>query len=268
MTPFEIVEWTSRDTHPPLYFWLLSYWRLLVGEGEFAVRFLSAIFGTLTVAALWDLGRLLWPSRRWLPLAGALLLAISRFNIWWSQEARMYMLGGLLVTLSLTFMVRLRWQPSAFALIGYLIVTWAALYTLYLLAFLLVIEGLYWLCSLADTKGWQKRGQLLLKWTVLQVIVLAAFAPWLLYALSRMSSWSVQVPFEISVYLELYASLLILGVSTNVNQYRGPVMAVMGLMSVGLLLGWRLEQGWGDTCPAKSEKTASRLAASCFKAKL
>ena len=50
----EIAEWTSSDVHPPLYFWILHYWRLLAGETEFGLRVLSVAVGVLTVAA-WDI---------------------------------------------------------------------------------------------------------------------------------------------------------------------------------------------------------------------
>jgi uncharacterized membrane protein len=229
-SPLEIARWTSADVHPPLYFWLLHGWRLLVGDSEFAVRFLSVGLGTLTVAALWSLGRALLPRSRWIPLVAALLVATSRFLVWWSQEARMYMLGGLLATLSLYFTVRLRWRPTRAALVGYLLTTIAALWTLYLLAFLLVVQGLYWLWTLRHYENWQERGRALLRWAALQITVLLAFAPWLLYALPRMRSWSVQTAFDPRLYLELYATLLALGTSTNIEQVRLPVLLVVALV--------------------------------------
>lgn len=152
---FEIARWTATDVHPPLYFWLLHIWRLLVGEGEFAVRWLSVAVGTLTVAALWQLGRTLASSR--VALLGALFLALSRFAIWWSQEARMYILGALLATLSLFLIVRLRHRPSWPLALAYVAVTAAGLWTLYLLAFLLVIEGLYWLAALPRNRSAWRR---------------------------------------------------------------------------------------------------------------
>lgn len=235
-SPLDIARWTSADVHPPLYFWLLHGWRLLVGDSEFAVRALSVGVGTLTVAAVWALGRALLLGSRWVPGVAALFVAASRFLVWWSQETRMYMLGGLLATLSLYFMVRLRWRPTRGAAVGYLLSTVAALWTLYLLAFLLVIQGLYWLWTLRSFSMGRERGRALLRWAALQAAVLLAFAPWLVYALPRMRSWSVQAPFEPGLYLELYATLLTLGISTSVERYRLLVLLVIGFLAVALVL--------------------------------
>src|SRR5438552_10273231 len=37
----------SADFHPPLHYALLHYWRLLAGEGEYALRYPSVAAGTL-----------------------------------------------------------------------------------------------------------------------------------------------------------------------------------------------------------------------------
>ncbi|MGB0384468.1 MAG: glycosyltransferase family 39 protein [Ardenticatenaceae bacterium] len=239
-----IAEITSTDVHPPLYFWLLHLLWPWIGEGEFAVRFLSAAAGTLMVVGLWYLGRLLLPQSRWVPLAAALLLATSRFGIWWSQEGRMYTVSGLFITLSLAFTVRLRWQPSRWVVVGYLLATVAALYTLYILAFVLVVEGLYWLWTLRYERSGQARLRELLKWAILQAAVLAAFAPWLYYTIPRMKSWSAQAAFDAKLYLELYATLLVLGIPTDIEQYRVPVLLVMGLMVVAFASIRKVSGSW------------------------
>ncbi len=239
-----IVEMTSMDTHPPFYFWLSHGMWLLMGESEFAVRFLSVAAGTLTVAVLWLLGRLLWPGSRWVPLVAALLLSTSRFAIWWSQEGRMYALSGLLITLSLLFTVQLRWQPTRKAALGYLLAMLAALHTLYLLAFALVVQGLYWLWTLIYEESWAARARLVAKWALLQVLVLAGFAPWLIYAMSRMNSWSAQEAFDASLYFSLYANLLVLGMPTDVEAYRLPALFVIGLLLFVMLL-WKVATPYG-----------------------
>lgn len=237
-----IAAWTSADVHPPLYFWLLHGWRGMVGESEFAIRWLSVAFGVLAVAVCYPLTRTLFRPQKShrLPLLalGAMgLLALSRFHIWWSQEARMYILGALLVALSLYFTVKLRERVVPRHSIGYLLVTIAALYTLYLLAFLLVIEGLYWLVTLPRSRAaWRS----LVIWGTLQGITLAAFAPWLLYALPRMQQWSVQVPFDGGQFARLYTTLLTLGISTHIETVAGWVLLWMGLVIVGVgVMGWR-----------------------------
>lgn len=239
----DIAAWTSADVHPPLYFWLLHFMRGAVGESEFAVRWLSVAFGTLAVAGTYTLTRTLLKKTELtkqillVPLVAMLLLALSRFHVWWSQEARMYVLGSLLVVLSLYFTVKLRQRLTIFAIVGYLLSTIAALYTLYLLAFLLVIEGLYWLATLPRSReAWRS----LVAWAMLQIGTLVVFAPWLWYAFPRMNQWSVQVPFDGGQFGRLYATLLTMGISTDIEQVAGLVLLLTGLIVAGVLVAWRI----------------------------
>jgi len=79
---------TARDVHPPLYLWMLHGWLRLTGESEFTVRYLSLLGGTLTVALTYVVARRLIGRRP--AMLAMLLIAVARFHIWWSQEARMY----------------------------------------------------------------------------------------------------------------------------------------------------------------------------------
>lgn len=36
----EIARWTAADVHPPLYFWMLHFWRWGSGDSEFGLRLL------------------------------------------------------------------------------------------------------------------------------------------------------------------------------------------------------------------------------------
>ncbi len=99
----------AADIHPPLYYWLLHGWIKLVGTNETGVRSLSALLGVGLVALIYALGRLL--TGRWAGLGAAFLAAVNPFQVYYSQEARMYML--LAVWGALAFYAALRW---AFAL--------------------------------------------------------------------------------------------------------------------------------------------------------
>ena len=82
---------------PPLYYLALAAWIGAFGSGDLAVRSLSAVFGVLGVAAFFLLGRSIFrDSRR--ALLGALFVAASPLNVYFSQEARAYMLANLLAT--------------------------------------------------------------------------------------------------------------------------------------------------------------------------
>lgn len=232
----DMVRWTSADVHPPLYFALMHFWRRLAGDSEFAVRFPSVVFGVLSVLVLWKLGRALLPKQPLVATLAALFLALSRFSVWWSQEARMYELAALLALLNLLFAARVRRRCAFWDVVGYLAVTIAAFWTLYLLAFLLVADGVYWLLGLPDLASGRERLRLFLAWAGLEIVAVAGVLPWLAYALPRMHHWSdadATTPIE---FVKLYASLLSLGISTNVNAVQIPALLIAGIAIIGCLI--------------------------------
>ncbi|MGC8780392.1 MAG: glycosyltransferase family 39 protein [Anaerolineae bacterium] len=96
----EMLAWIARiDQHPPLYYVLLHFWIRLVGDGPAAVRLLSALLSTLTIPAVFLLGRRLLGPRG--GLLAALILALSPFHVRFAQETRMYALLTLNATLAL-----------------------------------------------------------------------------------------------------------------------------------------------------------------------
>ena len=104
----------------PLYFLLLRPWLALAGTSEYGLRFLSVVCSTLAIVVCAALVRALlelelapgptpWPSPRpssrpgWLrslPVATALLLCLSPYAVWYSQDGKMYALYLLLALLS------------------------------------------------------------------------------------------------------------------------------------------------------------------------
>jgi len=171
---------TAGDIHPPLYYYLLHFWIRLAGSSEFSLAFLSLAFGVLLIPLLFYLGRRLYGVK--IGLLGTLLLALSPFNLWYSQEVRMYTLGASLGLLSLLFLLRLiksqgRLRKVCWA--GYILASALGLYTLYYFAFLLLAQNLmvigWWLARWA--KGKQRVS--LLPWVSSQIGVFLLYLPWL-----------------------------------------------------------------------------------------
>ena len=86
---------------PPLYLVLLWGWRKVFGDGEIAIRSMSALLGTATVPVAFAAGREL-ASRR-AGLFAAALTATSPLLIWYSQDVRTYALLVFLAALSFMF---------------------------------------------------------------------------------------------------------------------------------------------------------------------
>ena len=89
----QIAQDAAHDIHPPLYYWLLRLWTSVFGLSEFALRSLSAVLGTLLVLVIYGLGARLF--NRTTGLAAAFIAAIAPFQVYYSQEARMYILVAL-----------------------------------------------------------------------------------------------------------------------------------------------------------------------------
>lgn len=79
---------TSGDGFPPLYHLVAHWWLRLADAGS--LRYLSVVLGLLTIVAIRQLGRLSGGER--VGTLSALFLAISPLHIWFSQEARAYVL--------------------------------------------------------------------------------------------------------------------------------------------------------------------------------
>jgi len=87
-------EYVPGDFNPPLYYLLMHLWIKTFGSSEAVARMLSVILGTGCIWLIWkvakETGR--GESRR-LGIVAALLLATSPLHIYYSQEARMYILA-------------------------------------------------------------------------------------------------------------------------------------------------------------------------------
>jgi len=164
------------EYHPPLYHLLLGAWTRLAGAGEFAARYLSLICGVVTVALGARLTTLLLGRRT--GVLAALFLAVSPIEVWYSQEARMYALLGVLTLGSSLCLLRLVYGKGARGLwAAYALLNVAAMYSHYYGALVLVAQALWVLLHVARGRDWRfARG-----WAMAQVGLGLALLPWLPY---------------------------------------------------------------------------------------
>lgn len=93
-----------EGTHPPLYYTFLHHWIPLAGNWEVALRLPSAASSLAGIGLLYLLARMLFDRR--VALVAAALLAVSPLDVWYAQEARMYIFVtffGLLFALALVW---------------------------------------------------------------------------------------------------------------------------------------------------------------------
>src|SRR3954449_10868490 len=128
---------------PPFYFLLLDGWMRVFGDSEAAVRSLSAVIGTATIVVAFEIGRRLATAR-----AGLVLAALAAFNpllVWFSQEARPYMLLVLLSGLSFLYFARALAESPRGRLLGAWAVWSGLAFATHYFAGLLILPEALWL---------------------------------------------------------------------------------------------------------------------------
>ena len=180
MTLPQMVQAAAPDVHPPLYYFLLHYWMMVFGTSESAVRLLSVLFGVLAIPMIYVVGRQLFNKE--VGLVAALILALSSFNIYYSQETRMYSLMVLLALLSMYFFWRFLQQSNLVSSVGYVLSTTLLVYTHYYGWFVVIAQNIYVVTLLLLSKH---RAYRLRDWAVLQAIVVALFVPWMVVLVNQ-----------------------------------------------------------------------------------
>ncbi|MGH2374009.1 MAG: glycosyltransferase family 39 protein [bacterium] len=156
----------STDTHPPLYYIVLSFWVRWFGTSEAALRSMGAVLSTATVAGTWWLGRRLGGGQ--VGMVAGFLIAVAPFHIRAAQDARMYPLLGLLTLASWVALdTALRGRRTAWA--AYVLATVLMMYTHYFAVLNLLAQGIVVMRT-------APRGRL--SWLVSQLVILIVFLPW------------------------------------------------------------------------------------------
>jgi 4-amino-4-deoxy-L-arabinose transferase-like glycosyltransferase len=277
----DIAGATAHDIHPPFYYWLLHLWTRVFGTSEAGLRSLSATLGVLLVLSIAELGRRLYG--RATGLAVAFVAAVSPFQVYYSQEARMYILVALLATAGFLhfwwFIERedrllpapggttsgavesWSWLPYTAAP---LLVIWVlGLYTHY--AFPLVI-GVMTVLYVVWAAATRQRGlfwRRLARWGVLLAVALACYAPWLPVALQQVGHWptgGVSVPLRTA--LETTFAILAFGPASRSQAESWQIWSLVALAGIGMI-PWRLLLSpWFKKLRSQGGQSAGEMAGS------
>lgn len=171
-----------RAFHPPFYFIIAHYWYEL-GKSEFMLRFPSAVFGITAIPVVYLIARRLLGPRT--GAISAVIVALSPFHIWYSQEARMYTLQMLLVATSMLFFLRAWRSATRWDMPAYGLATVLGLFTQISTAILVAAQGLLVLGASA------RHPRRLAAWIATQAVVVLAFLPWGLHFMSQRGGGSI-----------------------------------------------------------------------------
>lgn len=117
----------NKHIHTPLFYVFLHFWMNLLGESDFIIRLLPAIFGILTIPVVYLCGKELKCEKT--ALTAAFFTAINSLLIYYSQEVRMYSLTALFSALIVLFLLRLNRSGSLFNISGLILANAGLLYT-------------------------------------------------------------------------------------------------------------------------------------------
>ncbi len=278
---------SSQSVHPPLFFcWMHDWLRWVQAiplSWVWKLRALPALLGVVAIAALYQLNRIaFFPAAG---LTGAMLMAVSPFAVYLSQEARHYTLPMLLVTLALvglyqvqTDLYQRQIRPGVW--LGWIIVNSLGFYVHYffLLAFaaqvatlLINILTFKSLPTLHPTPYTLHPRRALLAVTLATTAVCLAYLPWLPTFLSHISrpetDW--MKPFEpdwmdtIAPLYQLPMGWILMVIALPVENQPLWVAVVMVLLMVlftGWLL-WQLSNRFGQLWSTPETHLATRMLA-------
>lgn len=177
------------EPNPPLYYLLLHYWMEVFGQSEFVARYLSLVFGVVSVPIIFQLGRAM--NRSKVGALAALLLAINPFQVWHAQDVRNYTLWPTLSMAGLCFLLVALRDGRTRQWVGYTALTLLSVYAHYYDLFMLLFHNLFVLGFIVWR--WRQKRAFGLKlrrtaytWIATQAFLILAFGPWLLYGSSRL----------------------------------------------------------------------------------
>ncbi|MBV9311303.1 MAG: glycosyltransferase family 39 protein [Solirubrobacterales bacterium] len=172
------------ETTPPLYFSLIWFWAKVFGHGEVALRSFSELAGVALVPIAYVSGREL--VSRWVGVLTAAFVAVNPLMVWFSQEARAYMLLALLSALGFLWFTRAYREPSRRNIVWWTVLASLSLMTHFFAGFIVAPEAIWLL--------YRWRSRLVAGAIGVVVLVQLAMAPFALFDTTHGTQWIHAIP--------------------------------------------------------------------------
>jgi len=237
----------NQSTHPPLFFCLMHSWfewiNPVAPNWVWTLRALSAVFGTIAIAAIYLLN-----TKAFSPTAGlmaATMMAVSPFGVYLSQEARHYTLPVLAITLSLLGLVQIQQdlfvrRRSRFGVwLFWAIVNSIGLYIHYFFILALVSEVI----TLLALMYWYRHNlprHSVLAFCLSILTTLVIFLPWLPTMITHLTrpetSW-IPAPHNVAPIYQTMASWLLMIIALPVEN-QPLYIAILSSLLLLIFGGW------------------------------
>jgi mannosyltransferase len=221
---------TGQAGIPPLYFAFLWVWARVVGDGDAALRAVSALAGVATIPVTYAAVRALG-QRRTVARSAALLVAVHPMLVWYSQEARPYSLLALLGALSVLCLTRVCTRGTPRDLGLWALVCALALAVHYFAVFLVAAE----VAVVLVRRPWQGRSRReLLVAGAAAGAVLLLLAPFAAVQFSRRANHSWITDYGLRMRLKEFGTTTLVG-PTPTHGRMWELVCVLVLVAVALL---------------------------------
>ncbi len=107
-------DFLPADFHPPFHYLLMKVWVTFFGSSEVSLRIPSVIFGLGIIYLTYLITKKLFDQKT--ASIASILASTSGLLIYYSQEARMYILAAFLVSLLVYFFIKEKWIGFSFTL--------------------------------------------------------------------------------------------------------------------------------------------------------
>jgi uncharacterized membrane protein len=162
--------------YPPLYLVLQKYWVLMFGYGESAVRFLSLIFGIVTILVVYYFIKRIFNNKKFALLC-SFFVAILPMQIEFSQEARSYIMMTFFGIITVFSFWLYNENKNYNWLILFLSSSLLGFFSHYSFIILLISIYSWWIFKIIFTKKQQSKQTIIYLLTVLLITVVAF--PWI-----------------------------------------------------------------------------------------
>lgn len=185
-----IRKFSVFDFHPPLYYLFLKFWTNIFGYKEISLRFPSLIFCFLTAFLIYQISKIIFNKK--IAFWSTTFFLFNPLIVYYSQEARMYMMTTFFVTFSLYFLLKMQKLKKNLShdFLFFILFLFLSFYTFYGVIFLIISLFFYFLYK----KEYKLTFIFVLAFFLIFLIISPLFYKQLLHSkisLLKVKNWSV-----------------------------------------------------------------------------
>jgi len=161
---------SGRLDQPPAYYLPFHFWVKIFGTAEVGTRSFSTLIGIVSIILIYLIGRELFGKS--VGLLSAFLMAISQFQVYYSQQARYYSFFEFSTLLSFLFFILALGSKRKIYFVLYGIASLIMVYSHAYGLFILAAQGIFFILQ------WKKYRNMIAIWFICQVVILLAIIPY------------------------------------------------------------------------------------------